>query len=135
MNQVKVRGGKRKELAVEEISKKTGASISQMIAIGDSITDIDMLQRLSNENGIAISFNGNRFSLKRANIAVTTPNNLGVLPIFQSHNKFTQFLEDWESKFENFKNDPMNIPKGLISRESKEFFVKNSQKYCILSRL
>ena len=125
MNQMKVRGGKRKELAVEEISKKTGASISQMIAIGDSITDINMLQRLSNENGIAISFNGNRFSLKRANIAVTTPNNLGVLPIFQSHHNITQFLEDWESKFENFKNDPMNIPKGLISQESKEFFMKN----------
>ena len=123
MNQVKVRGGKRKELAVEEISKKTGTSISQMIAIGDSITDIDMLQRLSNENGIAISFNGNRFSLKRANIAVTTPNSLGMLPIFQSHPNITQFLEDWESQFENFKNNPKNIPKGLISQESKEFCV------------
>ncbi|MBY8985487.1 MAG: HAD hydrolase family protein [Candidatus Lokiarchaeota archaeon] len=125
MNQVRVRGGKRKELAVEEISEKTGVSISQMIAIGDSITDVNMLQRLSNENGIAISFNGNRFSLKRANVAVTTPNSLGVLPIFQSHHKITQFLEDWESEFENFKNNPKNIPKGLISQESKEYYMKN----------
>jgi energy-converting hydrogenase A subunit R len=124
MNQVKVRGGRRKESAVEDISKRTGASISQMIAIGDSITDIDMLQRLSKENGISISFNGNRFSLKRANIAVTTQNSLGVLPIFQSHNNITQFLEDWESEFKNFQNNPKNIPKGLISKESKAFFTK-----------
>jgi energy-converting hydrogenase A subunit R len=124
MNQVKVRGGKRKEFAVEDISRRTGVSISQMIAIGDSITDINMLQRVSNENGIAISFNGNRFCLKRANVAVTTPNSLGVLPIFQSHNSINQFLEDWESKFENFQNNPRNIPKGLISMESKEFCVK-----------
>lgn len=123
MNQVKVRGGERKELAVEDVSKRTGVPISDMIAIGDSITDIDMLQRLSNENGIAISFNGNRFTLKRANIAVTTPNNLGVLPIFQSHKNITQFLEEWESEFENFQKNPRNIPKGLISKESKEFCV------------
>ncbi|MHA1988080.1 MAG: HAD hydrolase family protein [Promethearchaeota archaeon] len=126
MNQVKVRGGKRKEYAVEEISRRTGIPISQMIALGDSITDIDMLQRLRNENGIAISFNGNRFSLKRANIAVTTPNSLGVLPIFQLHNNISQFLEDWESDFENFQNDPKLIPNGLISKENKEFFVKNN---------
>jgi energy-converting hydrogenase A subunit R len=124
MNKVKVRGGKRKELAVEDISKRTGVSISQMIAIGDSITDIDMLQRLGDENGIAISFNGNRFSLKRANVAVTTPNSLGLLPIFQSHNNIYQFLKDWESGFENFHNNPINIPKDLISKENKEFCVK-----------
>ncbi len=126
MNHVKVRGGKRKEFAVEDISKRTGVSISQMVAIGDSITDINMLQRLSNENGIAITFNGNRFSLKRANVAVTTPNSLGVLPIFQSHHKINQFLEEWESKFEHFQKNPMDIPKGLISKESKEFCVKHN---------
>jgi len=124
MNQVKVRGGKRKEFAVEDISRRTGVSISQIIAIGDSITDIDMLQRLNNENGIAISFNGNRFSLKRANVAVTTPNSLGVLPIFKSHHDVSQFLQQWESKFEDFQNNPIRIPKGLISKESKEFCVK-----------
>ncbi|MFX1455438.1 MAG: HAD hydrolase family protein [Promethearchaeota archaeon] len=124
MNKVKVRGGKRKEVAVEEISIRTGIPISQMIAIGDSITDIDMLGRLSNENGISISFNGNRFSLKRANIAVTTPNSLGVLPIFQSHNNITEFLENWEAEFENFQGNPDRIPQGLISKESKNLFTK-----------
>jgi len=124
MNQVKVRGGRRKELAVEEISERTSTSISEMIALGDSITDINMLQRVNNEGGIAISFNGNRFSLKRANYAVTTPNNLGVIPIFQSGNKLNDFLEEWESKFDLFNKDPESIPDGLISKELKDLFIK-----------
>ncbi len=126
MNNIKVRGGKRKELAVEEISKKTGIPISEMIALGDSITDIDMLQRLNDEGGIAVSFNGNRFSLKRANVAVTTPNNLGTLPIFQFKKDIYKFLEEWELKFGTFQVDPKNIPTKLISKECKDIFVKHN---------
>ncbi|MBY9021697.1 MAG: HAD hydrolase family protein, partial [Candidatus Lokiarchaeota archaeon] len=93
MNQVEVRGGKRKELAIEDISKRTGVPISNMIALGDSITDINMLQRLKDEEGIAVSFNGNRYTTERANIAITTPNNLGVLPIFESKDNIEKFLD------------------------------------------
>lgn len=126
MNLVKVRGGKRKEYAVEEISRRTDTSISQMVALGDSITDINMLQRLSEEGGIAISFNGNRFSLKRANIAVTTINSLGVLPIFNFRSELEEFLFTWESKFENFRNNPEKITEGLISSATKELFIKHN---------
>jgi len=124
MNQVKVRGGKRKELAVEDISKRTNTEISQMIALGDSITDINMLQRLKEENGIAISFNGNRFTVERANVAVTSPNNLGVLPIFESILKIDTFLEKWEKASKMFNENPKNIPNGLISENTKNSFIK-----------
>ena len=124
MNLVNVRGGKRKESAVEDISHRTNTPISDMIALGDSITDINMLQRLTDEGGIAVSFNGNRFSLKRANIAVTTINSLGVLPIFNCKNDIGEFLSNWESQFESFHDNPKNITDGLISKETKELFIK-----------
>ncbi|MFX0001265.1 MAG: HAD hydrolase family protein [Candidatus Hodarchaeota archaeon] len=124
MNQIEVRGGKRKELAVEEISERTGIPISEMIALGDSITDINMLQRLSDEGGISVSFNGNRFSVERANVALTTTNNLGALPLFQQKEAIKQFLEHWEICFKNFQNYPKNIPDDLISKECKEYFIK-----------
>ncbi|MFX0042277.1 MAG: HAD hydrolase family protein [Candidatus Hodarchaeota archaeon] len=126
MNQVKVRGGKRKELAVEEISKRTGVPISKMIALGDSITDINMLQRVNDEGGISISFNGNRFSAKYANLAVNTPNSMGVLPIFQLKNNLHIFLNEWEANFKYFKKDPKNISNGLISEECKRYFIKSN---------
>jgi len=126
MNYVKVRGGKRKELAVEDISKRTDTHVSEMIALGDSITDINMLQRLKDEGGIAVSFNGNRFTAERATVAVTTPNNLGVLPIFQAKNQIENFLEEWEANFENFKDNPIKISNGLISKECKKIFIDNN---------
>ncbi len=126
MNKVKVRGGERKELAVEDISKRTKTQISEMIALGDSITDINMLQRLKDENGIAVSFNGNRFTVERANVAITTPNNLATLPIFESCDNIEKFLEEWEVKFKTFKNNPRNIPNGLISKQSKRYFIQHN---------
>jgi energy-converting hydrogenase A subunit R len=124
MNQIKVRGGKRKENAVEEISVRTGLPISDMIALGDSITDINMLKRLKDEGGISISFNGNKYSIKHANVAITTTNSLGVLPIFQEKETISKFLESWENSFASFQNDPNKIVGGLISQESKSFFIK-----------
>ncbi|TFG15367.1 MAG: hypothetical protein EU535_01715 [Promethearchaeota archaeon] len=126
MNQVQVRGGKRKELAVEDISKRTGVPISEMIALGDSITDINMLQRLKNEEGLAISFNGNRFTIERSNIAITTPNNLGVLPVFENKRNIDQFLEKWENNAEKFENDPKKISENIISKNIKNLFVKHN---------
>jgi predicted HAD superfamily phosphohydrolase len=95
-----------------------------MIALGDSITDINMLQRFKDEDGISISFNGNRFTVERANIAVTTPNNLGVLPIFESKNNIEEFLINWEAEYPNFQNNPKNIKSGLISKLCKKYLVK-----------
>lgn len=123
MNEVAVRGGKRKEKAVEDISKRTETPISEMVALGDSITDINMLERLDKEGGIAVSFNGNRFSLRRANTAVTTPNNLGALPIFEHHEDILNFLEVWEANYPKFSENPKKIPDGLISPECKNHFI------------
>lgn len=125
MNHMKVRGGKRKELAVEDISKRTGVPISQMIALGDSITDINMLQRLKDEGGIAVSFNGNNYTISRATVAVTTPNNLGVIPIFQARDNIEDFLAEWESESINFNDNPRNIKNGIISKQCKDFFIKH----------
>jgi len=125
MNQVQVRGGIRKELAVEAISEKVKVPISEMIALGDSITDINMLQRLKDESGIAVSYNGNRFTVGRANVAITTVNNLGTLPIFEYKDSIESFLDIWEKNYNNFYKNPKNIPEELISREIKSYFVKH----------
>jgi len=124
MNLVEVRGGKRKEMAVESISTITQVPVSEMVVLGDSITDINMLQRLKDEEGIAVSFNGNRFTVSRANIAITTPNNLGTLAIFESINNIENFLDSWEKLYSRFKNNPEKIPSKLISKEVKNYFIK-----------
>ncbi|MFW9989613.1 MAG: HAD hydrolase family protein, partial [Candidatus Odinarchaeota archaeon] len=124
MNEIRVVGGKRKEAAIEDISKRTKIPISEITALGDSITDINMLERVKNEGGIAISFNGNKFTIPRANVAVTTSNSLGLLPIFQQKQNIKEFLTKWEAYFKDLQDDKKEFNDSLISKETKEIFLK-----------
>ncbi|MHA1146027.1 MAG: HAD hydrolase family protein, partial [Candidatus Helarchaeota archaeon] len=92
MNQVIVRGGRRKAEAVLTIAERTGHSIKDMVATGDSITDKDMLELVMKEGGIAISFNGNEYCVPKANVAVTSPNAMGSAPIFHHHPDIWDFV-------------------------------------------
>lgn len=59
-------GGFEKARAVEDSLKKTGLSLSEVLYVGDSITDVQALELVKNAEGMAISFNGNRYSIKAA---------------------------------------------------------------------
>ncbi len=126
MNKIFVRGGHRKEAAVVEISEKLAVPISEMIATGDSITDKDMLRRLKEEGGIAISFNGNQYSIPHANIAVTSPNLMGVMAIFMNKDRVWDFLENWERQYPEFMDEPKRIPENLIEKSLKEYYIQNN---------
>jgi len=125
MNQVIVRGGKRKEKALEAISDRTKYPISKMIVTGDSITDKNMLQRAKNEGAFAISWNGNDYSVPNANIAVTSPDSVGILTLFNVYPDIWEFIEKWEEFYPYFRNDIKKLPNDLISPEIREYFIKN----------
>ncbi len=71
-------GGFEKANAVKEILNKTGCEFSDVIYIGDSITDVQALNLIKENGGLAISFNGNQYALKEAEIAVLA---LNAMPI------------------------------------------------------
>ncbi|GAH55082.1 unnamed protein product, partial [marine sediment metagenome] len=79
---------------------------------------------LKDEGGIAVSFNGNRFTVRRANIAITSVNNIGTLPIFEYKDSIENFLDLWEKSYKNFYANPQKIPEELVSKEIKNYFVK-----------
>jgi len=59
-------GGLEKAMAVENSLKRTGLTLSEVLYVGDSITDAQALELVKNAEGVAISFNGNRYSVKSA---------------------------------------------------------------------
>ncbi len=65
-------GGHEKARAVEDSLVRTKNSLSNVIYIGDSITDSEALDLVSRGGGIAIAFNGNRYAIKKANWAITS---------------------------------------------------------------
>ncbi len=68
MEDIKVMGGKRKAELAEMCS----------VAVGDSISDMHMLN-LVRERGLSISFNGNRFAIESANLAVVSRSAISTL--------------------------------------------------------
>jgi len=69
-------GGMEKAKAV--VDSLRGREISQVMYVGDSITDVEALRLVSEGGGIGISFNGNSYALKAAQIACISPH---ILPL------------------------------------------------------
>jgi energy-converting hydrogenase A subunit R len=74
MDTVKPIGGTRKRDALLAALRDQGKVMSEARVIGDSITDSVMLSKAKEAGGLALSFNGNRYSIKSSNVAVISGN-------------------------------------------------------------
>jgi len=62
-------GGKEKANAVLLSLERTGNSLKDVLYVGDSITDMDAFDIVRRGGGATVSFNGNRYALRLAEIA------------------------------------------------------------------
>ncbi|OGP53302.1 MAG: hypothetical protein A2Y65_04960 [Deltaproteobacteria bacterium RBG_13_52_11] len=62
-------GGEGKAAAVRAILQKTGAEVSEVMYVGDSITDLQALELVKGGGGLAVSFNGNAYAIQGAHVA------------------------------------------------------------------
>jgi energy-converting hydrogenase A subunit R len=69
-------GGIEKAAAVKDIVRKIGSSFDQMMYVGDSITDAPALKLVRENGGLAISFNGNSYSVRESDVAVISDNTI-----------------------------------------------------------
>ncbi|MEM2466333.1 MAG: HAD hydrolase family protein [Candidatus Bathyarchaeia archaeon] len=63
-------GGWEKAEAVRQIAKQLSVSLSEVVYVGDSITDTEAFKTVRNGGGLTISFNGNEYAIREAEIAV-----------------------------------------------------------------
>jgi energy-converting hydrogenase A subunit R len=63
-------GGSEKASAVQRIARETGTDISETIYFGDSITDVQPFRLVNEHGGLTVSFNGNNYAVREAEIAV-----------------------------------------------------------------
>ncbi len=90
LKEVKPVGGYEKSLAVLDISRKLGIPLSEVMYVGDSITDIDAFGSVRKSGGLTVSFNGNNYAVREAEIGVTSPTTdiMEVIALdFSSHGK------------------------------------------------
>ncbi len=76
LRNINVVGGDMKACAILDSIKKTGVSLGRVMFVGDSITDVDAFGLVKEAGGVAISFNGNAYAVKEADIACIAPSAL-----------------------------------------------------------
>jgi len=106
-NSTVVCGGGRKRESVIEILEEHKLKASDSITIGDSITDIQMLEYVREKGGTGVSFNGNEYSLRPSMIAYSGKS---IFPL-------TELI----SAFPNTSEFVSNLSKEEMSRK-EEFF-------------
>lgn len=63
-------GGYEKAKAIEEIISIFNVNVSSVMYIGDSITDVEPFRLVRSGGGLAVSFNGNQYAVREAEVAV-----------------------------------------------------------------
>ncbi len=84
MNEVRVVGGRRKAEAMEGFLGRDGLSLPDTMAVGDSITDAQMLEKVREGIGLAVAFNGNEFSIPSATVALATTDMRALIPLAEA---------------------------------------------------
>lgn len=132
---VDVVGGQGKKLAIDEIIRRDGIDADEILYIGDSITDVEPLDFARKNNGVSISFNGNEYPLKVAEIAVVSPSAVATAVIANIYakydkNKVLEFIKDYND-LKDYKSlfDDYNIESEI---KKKFFSVFNNEDYPII---
>jgi len=87
VEEVRPVGGPEKATSIRRAADLEGVTMDQVMYVGDSITDVDAFRTVRREGGLAVSFNGNRWAVEEADLAIVAPRADPVLPLA------TAFLE------------------------------------------
>jgi len=69
-------GGEQKAEAIRDAVKRSDVSLADVMYVGDSITDVEAFKLVRANGGLTLSFNGNGYAVKNAEVAVLSDSNL-----------------------------------------------------------
>jgi energy-converting hydrogenase A subunit R len=145
-------GGEGKKEAVIDIANKFGFENSDIMYVGDSITDVEPLRFTKEHGGLAISFNGNEYAIKEAEIAIMADNTVITAILADLFNRFgkdevIKFIKSYMVNTEDALNNypvneklkdaikQVNLPKiAIINSENFEAVVNESKTFRRLVR-
>lgn len=81
-------GGYEKAEAVQGITVRLRNRLSNVMYVGDSITDVSAFQLVRKGGGLTVSFNGNEYAVREAEIAVLSENAVVTAILADTFNKF-----------------------------------------------
>lgn len=93
-------GGSEKAKAVQDIVERLDSSLEEVMYVGDSITDVPPLKLVRKNGGLTVSFNGNDYAAREAEIAVLSGNTIVTSVLAESFsrlggNQAFKLVEEW----------------------------------------
>jgi len=93
-------GGYEKAKAVQDIVDRLGSSLDNVMYVGDSITDVPPFQLVRKNGGLTISFNGNEYAIREAEIAVLSSNTIVTSVLAEAFSRLgkdyvMKLVEEW----------------------------------------
>lgn len=138
LKEVNPLGGKEKAKALLDSLKKREGKLAEVMYIGDSITDVEALNLTNQEGGVAISFNGNVYALKAAEIACISPHTLPLevlAKVFYEEGKkgVLRLVETWpEALEEKIKKQILALKPSphleIIRKENLAYLTMKSER-------
>ena len=134
LNEVKPIGGSRKFESVLKFLKNK--KLSDSMTIGDSITDVIMLEETKKAGGLALCFNGNDYALRHSNISIISDNCIAtavLADIFENAGMETlkNIIRKW-----SIKTLEEAVEKRILSKdiflEIKNFYPSKLMKFPII---
>jgi energy-converting hydrogenase A subunit R len=140
-------GGEQKAESIRDVVKRLNADLADVMYVGDSITDVEAFKLVRDNGGLTVSFNGNSYAVKSAEVAVISESSLvtAVLAdLFCKFGKEVTFnaLQSWGfSELEYSEVDATLIkqlsivyPKGLpkvqiVTPQNMELLIKESSEF------
>ena len=140
-------GGEQKAEAIRDAVKRLSAKLADVMYVGDSITDVEAFKLVRANGGLTVSFNGNGYAVKNAEVAVLSENNVitGVIADLFCRfgkEKTMNALRSWsyESLEKSGVDDallrqlsgfyPDALPKAqIVTAENTEMLVKESSEF------
>jgi energy-converting hydrogenase A subunit R len=141
-------GGSQKAAAIKDAVAKLHVALGDVMYVGDSITDVDAFQLVRENGGLTVSFNGNNYAVRNAEISVLSENNVVtavIADVFcrQGKQAALNLVENWnlQSLEHNgvvslslldhlFSLHPQTLPKvQIVTAENMELLTKKSSEF------
>jgi len=140
-------GGSEKAEAVKDAMQRAVATLADVMYVGDSITDVKAFRLVKDTGGLAVSFNGNQYSIKNAEIAVLSENSIVTAVIADIFGRFGKqktlsIVDNWNHEALKlspvnqtlltslFRSYPRELPKvKIITSENMEILTKESSEF------
>lgn len=140
-------GGYEKAEAVKDIAQKLGVEPADIMYVGDSITDVEAFRLVRAGGGLTVSFNGNKYAIRNAEVAVMSESSLVTAVIAElfirlGKNETIRILGNWS--WESLEKAPVNreilerlsavhmkgLPKvKLVTSENMDALARESEEF------